>query len=343
MCSGLKAPGRRATTLSVPTARSLDTSGMIRAEPNPELRATLVSSWCAAAAVSLMISGLRERTTSPIAVSADLKTTSGRGLDRRSSSLHARGVGLELLAVLGEQGEPDAVAGHEPGDPAGERMEGERDVDRLREHLEHLAVQLQLLDLVLDRPMVVLGAEQLLGKPADAPRRDDGEDQHDDPRDPQLREPPRQARTPAADAHGKQPGAARSRRAGSRRRSSRCGLRRSSYGRQLVGLRHRPERPVEPQRTPDAALARCRRTRVRHPLLVHPCALFVSTSMSPYASSGRAFSRRTRWCQQCMPLTGSGCTGKVRFWCTPTSLHQMRPLSGSSLSNGCAPWTCFMT
>ena len=37
-----------------------------------------------------------------------------------------RGVGLELLAVLVQQREPDAIAGHQPGDPRGERLEGER-------------------------------------------------------------------------------------------------------------------------------------------------------------------------------------------------------------------------
>ena len=40
--------------------------------------------------------------------------------------VHPRGVGLELLAVLGEQREPDAIARHEPGDPRRERLEGER-------------------------------------------------------------------------------------------------------------------------------------------------------------------------------------------------------------------------
>ena len=38
----------------------------------------------------------------------------------------------------------------------------------------------------------------------------------------------------------------------------------------------------------------------------------------------RAWSTRTFWCQQCWPLMGSGCTGNVRFWCTPPSSQQMR-------------------
>ena len=40
--------------------------------------------------------------------------------------VHARGVGLELLAVLGQQREADAIARHEPRDARGERLEGQR-------------------------------------------------------------------------------------------------------------------------------------------------------------------------------------------------------------------------
>src|SRR6186713_3184122 len=35
---------------------------------------------------------------------------------------------------------------------------------------------------------------------------------------------------------------------------------------------------------------------------------------------------------------GSGCTGNVRFWLTPASSHQMRLVSGSSLSKARTPW-----
>ena len=42
----------------------------------------------------------------------------------------------------------------------------------------------------------------------------------------------------------------------------------------------------------------------------------------------------TFWCQQCWPLTGSGCTGNVRFWWTPASSHHTRSESGSSLFHG---------
>ena len=40
-----------------------------------------------------------------------------------------------------------------------------------------------------------------------------------------------------------------------------------------------------------------------------------------------------------MPLTGSGCTGKVRFWWTPISVHHTRALSGSLLRKGRVPCT----
>ena len=46
-----------------------------------------------------------------------LKTTSGRGAVAALVLVHARGVGLELLAVLAEQRQPDAVARHEARDP----------------------------------------------------------------------------------------------------------------------------------------------------------------------------------------------------------------------------------
>jgi hypothetical protein len=35
--------------------------------------------------------------------------------------------------------------------------------------------------------------------------------------------------------------------------------------------------------------------------------------------------------QQWAPLIGSGCTAWVRFWCTPTSSHQIRLVSGSNV------------
>jgi hypothetical protein len=31
-----------------------------------------------------------------------------------------------------------------------------------------------------------------------------------------------------------------------------------------------------------------------------------------------------------MPEIGSGCTGKVRSWCTPVSDHEIRAVSGSA-------------
>ena len=55
------------------------------------------------------------------------------------------------------------------------------------------------------------------------------------------------------------------------------------------------------------------------------CARAVSTAMSPCLSPGPAGRTRTAWCQQCIPEIGSGWTAKVRFWCTPVSLHQIRP------------------
>ena len=60
--------------------------------------------------------------------------------------------------------------------------------------------------------------------------------------------------------------------------------------------------------------------------------------MSPNASVAAAFRIRTAWCQQCWPEIGSGWTGNVRFWWTPTSVHQIRSVSGSALSNGPPPF-----
>jgi hypothetical protein len=44
------------------------------------------------------------------------------------------------------------------------------------------------------------------------------------------------------------------------------------------------------------------------------------------------------WCQQCIPLIGSGWTGKVMFWCTPASFHHTRSLLGSVERQGLTPW-----
>lgn len=56
--------------------------------------------------------------------------------------------------------------------------------------------------------------------------------------------------------------------------------------------------------------------------------------MSPWESPAAAGVTRTAWCQQCIPEIGSGWTGKVRFWCTPVSLHQIRWVSASADSYG---------
>ncbi len=118
------------------------------------------------------ISGSRDRTTLPRTVRSTLNTISGRGRVRRSSSLHPRGVGLELLAVLGEQREPDAIARHEPRDPRGERLEGERHVDRARDDVEHRVLRLELLDLAERRLVRVLLLRQPLRHGGDPPGRD---------------------------------------------------------------------------------------------------------------------------------------------------------------------------
>ena len=102
----------------------------------------------------------------------------------------------------------------------------------------------------------------------------------------------------------------------------------------LEGARQ-PERTAQPARArAPAAPWRATRGRPRSDSVgVHDDVAVAVVGPGPA-------SRVTFWCQQCWPLTGSGCTGNVRFWWTPASSHQTRCESGSSLSNGRTPWMC---
>ena len=110
--------------------------------------------------------------------------------------LDPRGEGLELLAGLGQQREPDPVARHQPGDPHRQRLERQRDVDRPGDDLQHRVLGLQLLDLIQGRAVRVLARVQPVGQGADAARRQHRERQHDHP--PRHQEQQRRTVEPAA-------------------------------------------------------------------------------------------------------------------------------------------------
>ena len=79
--------GRRETTFSVPTARPRDTSGTSSADLNPEVSRMFASRKSGAAVLDVVDDHrLAGRDDLPIAVRSTLKTISGRGRLRRSSS-----------------------------------------------------------------------------------------------------------------------------------------------------------------------------------------------------------------------------------------------------------------
>ena len=88
---------------------------------------------------------------------------------------------------------------------------------------------------------------------------------------------------------------------------------------------HQPGRAAQPGRRPGPGWA-----GEPEPFLVHGAGLGRCRPRCRRAGrAGWLAAPVTAWCQQCMPEIGSGWTGKVRFWCTPVSLHQIRWLSGS--------------
>ena len=147
MCAWPNACGCRETTLSVPTARPRETSGIRSADLNPDVRRMFASRKSGAASLmSLMIIGSRERTTPPSDRALDLEDNLRPRARAALLLLDPSRVGLKLPAVVGEQGQADAIARHQSRDARGQRLEGQRHVDRARDDIEHRVLRLELVD-----------------------------------------------------------------------------------------------------------------------------------------------------------------------------------------------------
>ena len=192
----------RDTTLSVPTARPFETSGTIRADSKPALCRTLTSRKSASASlVSLMRSGSRDRTTLPMAVRSILNTISGRGRVRRSSSWTRAVKVWNSWPFSVSSASPTPIAGHQPDDALGQRLERERHVDRARDDLQHRVLRLELADPIQRLRLRVLVLGHRAGEAADPPRGDRRQHQDDEPRGDGLQHGHRPLWDAAAIAH----------------------------------------------------------------------------------------------------------------------------------------------
>ena len=182
MSSSTNARGARDTRFSVPTPRPLEMSGSTSADLKPALSRTLTSSRSASACAIVGDQQRLERAhhhadRRAVDLEDDVRTRPVAPL----VLLDARGEGFELLAGLGQQRQPDAIAADQAGDPHRQRLERQADVDRPRDDLQHRILRLQLLDLVQRRAVGVLALGQPLAERADAPRRQHGENDGHDP------------------------------------------------------------------------------------------------------------------------------------------------------------------
>ena len=185
-------------------------SGSTSADLKPALTRTLTSSRSASADADVGNEQRLERTDHhPMAVLSTRKDDVRTRPVAPLVLLDACGEGLELLAGLGQQRQPDAIAADQAGNPHRQRLERQADVDRARDDLQHRILRLQLLHLVQRRAVRVLTLGQPLAERADAARREHGEDDGHDPppgdqrdRDDAASSEPA---TPTARAEGPQP------------------------------------------------------------------------------------------------------------------------------------------
>ena len=181
--------GCRETTFSVPTARPRETSGIRSTDWKPDVMQD----------VGVEVVGRRGLDVADdhrLARSND--AAEDRALDLEDDLrpwprpalflLHARGVGLELPSVFGEERQADTIARREPGDPRGERLEGERDVDRARDDVEHRVLRLQLIDFGQRCAVILLLLREPARERGDPARGDGRERQQRDPHDQQRDE-----------------------------------------------------------------------------------------------------------------------------------------------------------
>ena len=107
-----------------------------------------------------MSSGSSERTTRPMRGAVDPEDDVGTRPVAPLVLLDPCRERFELLARLGQQREPDAIAADQAGNPHRQRLERQADVDRARDNLQHRILRLQLLHLVERRAVRALTLRQ---------------------------------------------------------------------------------------------------------------------------------------------------------------------------------------